>query len=196
MIKQSTTKWCLCFTEYTVTTDYYGGSSTRGVKFSLVPGAATLQNIRTKRSSNSNRMVSRFCPNIFLICSIVMKFCTGHDSDISKRLENWKRYYRRTKFCEIWVKVSSDGYHIAIAPGWALANSTIYRCTTRVTFLPKFISSICSDWRWGRVMDIWGLWCHEQVSQAGISNCIPQNSVGSNRIWWLYASTLWNNINN
>ena len=24
----------------------------------------------------------------------------------------------------------------------------------------------------------WGLWCQKQVSQAGISNCIPQNTVG------------------
>ena len=26
----------------------------------------------------------------------------------------------------------------------------------------------------------WGLWCQKQVSQAGISNCIPQYSVGCN----------------
>ena len=28
--------------------------------------------------------------------------------------------------------------------------------------------------------DIWGLWCQKQVYQAGISNCIPQYSVGFN----------------
>ena len=27
---------------------------------------------------------------------------------------------------------------------------------------------------------IWGLWCQKQVSQAGISNCIPQHTVGCN----------------
>ena len=27
---------------------------------------------------------------------------------------------------------------------------------------------------------IWGLWCQKQVSQVGISNCIPQNTVGCN----------------
>ena len=28
------------------------------------------------------------------------------------------------------------------------------------------------SWNWKH---IWGLWCQKQVSQAGISNCIPQN---------------------
>ena len=27
---------------------------------------------------------------------------------------------------------------------------------------------------------IWGHWCEKQVSQAGLSNCIPQNTVGCN----------------
>ena len=30
------------------------------------------------------------------------------------------------------------------------------------------------------VMYMWGPWCQKQVSQAGISNCIPQNTVGCN----------------
>ena len=37
------------------------------------------------------------------------------------------------------------------------------------------------DW-WKQVssLDISGLWCQKQVSQAGINNCIPQYSVGCN----------------
>ena len=30
---------------------------------------------------------------------------------------------------------------------------------------------------------IWGLWRQKQVSQAGISNCIPQNTVGCNYLF-------------
>ena len=30
---------------------------------------------------------------------------------------------------------------------------------------------------------IWGQWCQKQVSQAGISNCIPQNTVGCNYLF-------------
>ena len=31
--------------------------------------------------------------------------------------------------------------------------------------------------------DDWGLWCQKQISQAGISNCTPQN-----RVWYHYLS--------
>ena len=38
----------------------------------------------------------------------------------------------------------------------------------------------------GVIMHIWGLWCQKQVylMQTGMSNCIPQNTVGCNYLSW------------
>ena len=46
-----------------------------------------------------------------------------------------------------------------------------------------FITVIFNDqWFCFLTIHIWGLSCQKQVSQAGISNCIPQNIVGCNYI--------------
>ena len=39
---------------------------------------------------------------------------------------------------------------------------------------------ICTEPHANSMPYIWGLWCQKQVSQAGISNCIPQFTVGCN----------------
>ena len=40
----------------------------------------------------------------------------------------------------------------------------------------------------GVLCHIWGLWCQKHVSQAWISNCIPQNTVGCN-YWSMHKDT-------
>ena len=79
-----------------------------------------------------------------------------------------------------------------------------YRYLTMMKYNPEQIAALYRKEKllclFIGIYSIWGLWCQKQVSQAGISNCIPQNTVGCNYlslpvipasgtyvlIWWIY----------
>ena len=62
--------------------------------------------------------------------------------------------------CSFWNQYQQR--HV-IQKGWFRTISSIEYQTERVVWIEK---------------NVWGLWCQKQVSQAGISNYIPQFTVG------------------